>query len=48
MGENEHTYGNYVNDVFYVIPRRQINGVGCQKQLIQDFYEILNNKKSYE
>jgi hypothetical protein len=48
MGENEHAYGNYVNDVFYVIPRRQIEGVGCQKQLIKDFYEILNNKKSYE
>lgn len=29
MGENEHAYGNYVNDIFYVIPRRQINGVGC-------------------
>lgn len=48
MGENEHSYGNYVNDIFYVIPRRQIEGVGCQKQLIQDFYEILNNKKTYE
>lgn len=34
MGENEHSYGNYVNDIFYVIPRRQIEGVGCQKQLI--------------
>lgn len=31
MGENQHTYGNYVNDIFYVVPRRKIEGVGCQK-----------------
>ena len=48
MGEDQHIYGNYVNDIFYVIPRRKIDGVGCQKQLIQDFYDILNNKKMYE
>ena len=29
IGENEHIYGNYVNDIFYVTPRRQIDGIGC-------------------
>jgi hypothetical protein len=48
FGEDQHPYGNFVNDIFYVIPRRKIDGVGCQKQLIQDFYDILNNKKMYE
>ena len=31
-----------------MITRRKRDGVGCQKVLIQDFYEILNNKKMYE
>lgn len=22
IGDSEHAYGNYVNDIFYVIPRR--------------------------
>lgn len=22
IGENDHNYGNYVNDIFYVMPRR--------------------------
>ena len=29
LGEDQHVYGNYVNDIFYVIPRRKIDGVGC-------------------
>ena len=48
MGEDQHIYGNFVNDIFYVIPRRKVDGIGCQKLLIQDFYDILNNKKMYE
>lgn len=48
LGEDQHIYGNYVNDVFYVVPRRKVGGIGCQKLLIEDFYEILNNKKMYE
>ena len=48
LGQDEHKYGNYFNEIFYVIARRKKDGVGCQKLLIQDFYEILNNKKMYE
>ena len=31
VGDSTHSYGNYVNDIFYVVPRRKIEGVGCQK-----------------
>ena len=28
LGEDQHLYGNFVNDIFYVIPRRKIDGIG--------------------
>lgn len=46
--ENEHPYGHFVNDIFYIMAKKNVEWQECQKRFIKDFYDILNNKRVYE
>lgn len=45
---DEHRYGRFYNEIFYILPKKNIDGLDSQKKLIKDFFELLNNKKIYE